>query len=286
LFQQPEVAGIAGNFAVPLANHKAPPVAQFAMVLWQPNRFQPSGQLVATGWDAGSQTGFTPTTSVTAAQLGFQNKPGTSTAQMEGATVGAYINSSDLPPAAGDQKMMIAPEFTFANGNEPVPFAGNGTSLNGSVDLQVPTAQGSEAYVIEYLVFTNPGGVKISFGISMFHDDAPHLTLGSGYDSPSESFILTSPIGLDQRFVAQSSGSAAATGIPWSGWRHFAWSVSETQFADALGYLASIYPGKGVSTDPSQYVLTQLHLNAEFHTEGQPAELGWSMQNLMLWTSP
>jgi hypothetical protein len=77
----------------------------------------------------------------------------------------------------------------------------------------------------------------------------------------------------------------SATGTPWTGWRHFQWTIDQAQFVAALKYLAAKYPGKITSTDPTQYVLVQVHLNAEFHYSPTPAELGWSMRGLNVWVS-
>jgi len=285
LFEQPQVSGIAGHLVVPPATDKPPPQGSFTLVLWQADRFMSNGLLVPTGWDAGTQTGFTPSAAMTG-QLGFQNKPGTSTAQMEADAVGAYINSQDLPQSSADQKMMITPQFTFPLGAQPMPFASPDSSLHGSLDLQVPAATGSDVYVVADLLFEGPNGARISFGIAIFRNGGVSSVVTSGYDSPSNSYILNSPLGVDQRFVTQASNSAAATGTPWSGWRHFEWRVSENQFVDALQYLTGAFPGKLTSTDPVHYVLTKVHLNAEFHTKGQQAELGWSMRGLKLWTTP
>ena len=72
----------------------------------------------------------------------------------------------------------------------------------------------------------------------------------------------------------------------WTGLRHFAWSISQAQFASGLKDLTTRFPAKVTSIDPSQYVLAEIHLNAELHTRGQVAELGWSMQGMKVWTTP
>jgi hypothetical protein len=286
LFEQPQVSGIANHFVVPrAASHTGTPQGAFTMVLWQANPFQSNGELVATGWDAGSKTGFTPSAPM-AAQLGFRNQTGSSTAQMEDDTVGAYINSQDLPPSSADQKMMISPQFTFQSGSEPVPFASAHTVLNGSMDLQIPTAVGSNAYVVADLLFKGANGVRVSYGVAIFRNGRPSPSAGTGLDAPTNSYMLNSPLGLDQRFVTRAANSAPATGTPWTGWRHFEWSISEAQFVSALEYLTAKFPGAVTSTDPAQYLLAEVHLNAEFHDQGKPAALGWSMRQLMLWTTP
>ena len=285
LFAQPSESGISGNLAVPPATNTPVPNGTFELVLWQPDRFTSTGLLVLTGWDAGSKTGFTPSNPAVA-QLGFRDLAGTSTAQMEGDTVGAYINSQDLPPSTADQKMMITPELTFASGSQPMPFASGNATLHGSLDLQVPTAVGPDAYVVLDMLFQTTSGVKISYGVAIFHNGAAPSAVTTGYDSPSNSYKLNSPLGVDQRFVTRASDSAGPTGTPWSGWRHFDWSISEAQFVSALEDLTASYPGQVTSTDPAQYVLAKVHLNAEFHTRGQSADLGWSMRGLQLWTTP
>jgi hypothetical protein len=53
--------------------------------------------------------------------------------------------------------------------------------------------------------------------------------------------------------------------------------VSQAQFVAAINYLIAQYPGKVTTTDPTEYVLAEVHLNAEFHFQPDAAELGWSM---------
>jgi hypothetical protein len=284
LFEQPQESGISGHLVVPLANHTPAPTGVFELVLWQPNPFVSDGELVPTTWDAGAQTGFVPSSPSTM-QLGFQNQNGTTTAQMDGDTVGAYLNSADLPGSPDGQKMMITPQFIFQQGSEPVPFASSTSTLNAEMDLQVPTATGSDTYVVADLLFKDPNGVRVSFGVKIFANGVTQPVVGTGYDEPSSSYMLNSPLGIDQRFVTAASGSGSATGSPWVGWQHFEWSITQAQFAAGLNYLVSQFPGKVQSTDPTQYVLAEVHLNAEFHFQPAAAELGWSMSGWKVWST-
>jgi hypothetical protein len=230
-------------------------------------------------------------------QLGFQNEPGTSTAQMDGDTVGAYINSKDVPSSPVDpggaggcghvtspavQKMMIAPQYTWSTGTEPVPFASSTTVLSGSLDLQVPTASG-DAYVVADLLFEGPNGVRVSYGVKLFGNGVTNPVVGCGYDAPSNSYTIDSPLGVDERFVSKAANSTSDTGVPWQGWQHFEWSISQSQFTAALQYLATQFPGQIQDVDPTQYMLAQVHLNAEINFLPAPAELGWSMRGLQIW---
>lgn len=219
------------------------------------------------------------------AQRGFQDRPGSSTAQMDGDTVGVYLNSADLPSAPAGQKMMITPQFIFTPGSEPVVFVSTTSSLGGSMDLQIPTAVGNDVYAVLDLLFVDANGVRISYGVSIFHNGQRNPAVGSGYDGPSNAFMLNSPIGVDERFVARAPGSASWTGTPWQGFQHFEWSISHAQFAAALNYLSSLNPGAIKSMDPTAYQLKEVHLNAEFHFQPAAAELGWSMRGLKVWTA-
>ncbi|MGO9635835.1 MAG: hypothetical protein ACLPX1_18360 [Steroidobacteraceae bacterium] len=285
LFEQPQESSIAGHLVVPLANHTPPPKGVFGLVLWQPNPNVSNGLLVPTAWDAGAQTGFTPASPLTATQLGFQAKAGTSTAQMDGDTVGAYLNSADLPGAPAGQKMMITPQFIFTAGNEPVPFASSNSSLGASMDLQIPTAVGSDTYVLADFLFVGPNGVRISYGVKIFSNGESTQQTGASYVSDANVYQLNSPLGADPRFVTQAQGSAPATGTPWLGWQHFEWSTTQAQFVAVINYLAAQFPENVQSTDPTQYVLAEVHLNAEFHFQPAPAELGWSMRGWKVWTT-
>jgi hypothetical protein len=285
LFEQPSESGIDKNIWVAHVTKGGMPTGSFDMMVLQPDPHTSTGNLVPTSWDAGSNTGFVPTSPSTA-QLGFTNQAGSSTAQMEGDTVGAYLNSRDLPTTRTNQLMMITPQYRFPPGATPVPFASSTSVLNGELDLQVPMAEGGDTYVTADLLFLDPRGTRISLGVKLFQNEI----LGSGvlgtlYDPSEKVYILNSPLAADQKFLTQVQGSATTTGIPWLGWRHFQWTIDQAQFAAAIKYLVATYPGKITSTDTTQYVLDEVHLNAEFHYSPAPAELGWSMQGLKVWLS-
>ena len=137
LFEQPSLDGIAGNFFVPPAAHKPPPVGIFSLILWQPNPNRGDGMLVPTQWAAGAKTGFYPSAPVDRHQSGFRDIPGTTTVQADGDTVGAYINSADLPAGSHKYKMMITPQYLASPAGRVRPFGQSGRAILISLELQV-----------------------------------------------------------------------------------------------------------------------------------------------------
>ena len=284
LFEQPVMSGISDNFYVAFASRGGMPNGSYDMVIEQPDPFTKTGLLVPTTWDAGSQTGFTPTSPSTA-QLGFRAQAGTSTAQIEGDTVGAYLNSQDLPTTRTNRLMMITPQYRYLPGTEPAPFTSSTAVLNGEVDLQIPMAVGKDTYVTVDLLFLDANGTRISFGFKAFQNGVRGTTVfGSLYDPSENVYIINSPLAPRQQFVSLAPGSSIAGGATWTGYHHFQWTVDQAQFAAALKYLVAKYPGKITSIDPTKYVFSEVHLNAEFMYSPEPAELGWSMQGLKVWT--
>ena len=132
-------------------------------------------------------------------------------------------------------------------------------------------------------MFEDPNGVRISYGVEIFRNGSRPQLVGSGYEVDSNSYMLNSPLGVDQQFVTKAHDSASATGTPWLGWQHFEWSISQAQFVAALDYLVAHSPSKVQLTYPTQYMLVEMHLNAEFHFQPDPAELGWSMHGWKVW---
>lgn len=278
LFQQPgNKPGIAGNLFVPLANKVQPAADEFALILWQRNPFTSNGLLVPNEFDASARTGFA-SGPMAGMQVGFHNTPRSSVAQMYGGTVGVYLNSADLPGTPTSQKMMITPQYTFSA--PPSPFTTSESVLNAEMDLQVPTCVGKDTYIVADHLYEGPAGAQISFGVKLFGDANP--LLGTGYDIDSGSYMINPPLG-DEAYVTATAESAPYQSAVFTGWKHFQWTVARAQFVAALQLLGKTFPGHFPSTDPSQYTLTRIHLNAEFHFNPLPAELGWSMCKWRVW---
>jgi len=291
LFEQPSLDGIAGNFFVPPAAHKPPPVGVFSLILWQPNPNRADGMLVPTQWAAGAKTGFYPSTPVDKHQSGFRDTPGTTTVQADGDTVGAYINSADLPAGSHKDKMMITPQYRVAPGGRVRPFGQSGYAILISLELQIPTAldahsAGSETYVTADLAFMDPNRhTKISYGCNLFHNGHPrgpggHVRL----DTDSQNMMINSAVVSGNEWLTLQRGSAVGQSAPWKGWKVFAFAITEKNFEAGLRALRDSIPT--ASINPADYEFVAFHLNAELHFSDAPAQLGWSMRHVKIVAAP
>jgi hypothetical protein len=264
----------------------------YAMNFVQADRFTGDGMPIVSTADVSAKTGFAPGNPATA-QIGFQNAAGSSTGQMEGNTVGAYLNTNDLVTSVTDQTLMITPEYRWIlppwmDLSAPYPYTDSSTVLYGALDLQVPTAVGgNDVYVNQGHRFMDPTGFEVTFNIGFFHNNATSPGLGLTVDKTGRVYIINNPMGVITTYCTPAVGSAVYSPTPWSGFRHFEWSITYTQFQAALHALDAANPGVLTTFDPSQFRLATTHLNAELHTLGSAAtiELGWSMKNLELWTA-
>jgi hypothetical protein len=294
IFQQPILGGIHGNFHVPPAEHRYPTEQPFNLVLWQPNPNRSDGQLVPTNWLAGKMTGFYPSAPLAEHQAGFRDVAGASTAQIDGDTVGVYLNSADLTAGSHESKMMITPAVMLPKNKIVYPFSAAGSAILNSLELQVPVAisqnrPGNLAYVVINLLFEDrQSKTKISYAVDLFHHSlraAPpppperlqQTELGK-FDPNTQSFQVGNPLAYGSRVVTVVPGSTLFQTTPWKGWRLFQAEINERDFSNALHALEgeTAFHGSG---SPADYRLIEWHLNAELMFGSGPAELGWSMRH-------
>ncbi|MFW5693417.1 MAG: hypothetical protein ACOCWL_04295 [Thermoguttaceae bacterium] len=94
------------------------------MTSWQRSPFTPEGKFIPVDWDAGAKTGLFIPHPRHKHQRGMRPAVGSTTAQMHGGVVGAYLNSADLSaeglddegrplPGSGGYKMMVTPQILF-----------------------------------------------------------------------------------------------------------------------------------------------------------------------------
>lgn len=303
LFAQPEVRDIGDRFYV--AERR--PLGQWVMTSWQHSPFTAEGKFVPVGWDPGPKTGLSIAGPRRNAQRGMQDAAGTTTGQMHGPAVGAYLNSADLSvegrneqgrplPGSGGYKMMITPQILFAPDSIIRPFRRRDSRLDLRLELQVPTAacaerKGSLAYVSAVLLLIDPQTrLRISYITGLFSKRsrmAPSTAIEHiAHDGPSRSWMIQCNVVRDHPWLDLHPHSASYQTAPWRGWRRFSWSIRREHVAAALAALRRQQPEAEASTDPADYQLRSFHLNAEIKYEAAPAEMGWSMRRARIVHAP
>ena len=294
LFLQPSYPdGIGAHFSVTGAAPPYNPVDAFYLHANQPNPYRTDHAFVPVAWPVGDLTGFPVTGDARLYQYGTITPNdatgyGHTAAQMQDDTVGAYLRSADLFAGSPGNRMMIAPLYTFAA--PPAPFSRSGGSLRVSLDLQVPTASDfhipniSNTYTkIDLLFVCAPTGARLSVSCGLFVNNGNPTLEKIGYDPLTFTIIMFAQAQTVSRRITLLPGSSTLQSQKWLGWKHFDFTLSNPQFAGGLGDALSVARAYGytLSTNPADYVLSALHLNAELHyTESTPATLGWSMRGL------
>jgi hypothetical protein len=315
LFQQPELSGVVGedgrsNLLFPAATHTPLPTDRFFLAVWERNPKRPDGLAVPTKQEMSAKTGLHINAPHSNYQSSFADAGDkVSTAQIYGDAVGAYLNSGDLRNGQphgrnSDPTFLITPGIQFSaqppNGpsKQSQVFQDEASSLTMSMELQVPTAvdegaySGCSTYVFMDIGFLQKGTKnKISYNIGLFFHDqswqAGRAKVTTFYDPRSHYFVLGAPLAPDNPYVTVGGGSTPEQGKPWAGFRPFIYKITYDEFGRALEKLAQDFPADSLSRHPEDYVLTDLHLNAEIQylrcrQPNRPVELGWSMRRQKL----
>lgn len=287
IFEQPALDGLAGNFCVPPATKQPPPSGIFSTILWQPNPNRIDGTLYPSTWDAGEKTGFHLQPPVSNYSGSFRSTTGSSTLQIQGDTIGVYLNSADLPAGSPGMKFMITPQYTIPKEARIHPFATPEVSVIATLELQIPTAvdeqvKRNNTYANAVLLFTDAtSGTKLSYTGGFFFNGHANSRENIGYDIPTQSFMIQSPLRTNSTWTTMLPDSAPQQGTPWLGWKKFNFAITEENFKTALLAVKNAAPTSRASMNPADYSLDHFHLNAEMHfqTNAAPTELGWSMRN-------
>lgn len=295
IFKQPELQGVPGNFFVPssaVEKHRYPASPPFKLIFWQGNPFQVNGELVPSTWDARAKTGL-DVGHERDAQYSLKASGPSSTVQVRGRSVGAYLNSADLINSRfrADPAMMITPVIDFPDENI-FPFADRGQKIYQSLKLRIPTAVSQSrphniVYIVsDFLFIDRMTGARLTYEVAFFHQNphAPMLTRAGLiktevglFDKGSRSYQVGSPLSPLARLNVPVEGSALYSTLPWREPRRMAFTISWRNFKTALRSLEA--KGYAGSLNPADYGLRQWHLNAEMQYDRIPTQLGWSLSD-------
>lgn len=302
VFEQPNLDGIAGNLHVPKAEHQYPTEHIFNLLLWQPNPNQADGELVPSHKNVADKTGFQPSGPLEKQQAAFRDADDVTTVQVDGDTVGVFLQSRDLPNQSPGDKLMVTPEVKFPKENRGYPFAQPGVAMVNSLELQIPVAvdqsrPGNITYVTSDFTFEDrQTKAKISYGVHIFHhamratrSPAREQLIKSevhGFDEPSHAYQVGNQLWPGSRVISVLEGSTLFQDQPWTGWRSFKFAITGHNFTTALQALKQKFPEFSGSENPADYALVAWHLNAELKFATGPAELGWSMRHASITLVP
>lgn len=296
IFEQPDLAGVPGNFFVPssaVEKNKYPKSPPFKLIFWQGNPFQADGELVPSNWNAELKTGLDIGEDRNA-QYSLKSSGPSSTVQIKGHSVGAYLNSADLINSRfqADPAMMITPGIDLPD-QSLFPFADPQQELYQSMKLRIPTAVSQSrphntVYVVsDFLFVDRTTGTKITYEVGLFHQNphAPALTpeglikteVGL-FDPGTHSYQVGNPLSPLARLNEPVEGSALYSTLPWPEERHIAFTISWKNFKTGLESL-NAKGGYTGSMNPADYALRQWHLNAEMQYDSTPTQIGWSLSD-------
>jgi hypothetical protein len=264
-FEQPYISEIRGNFCVKCN----PPIGQFNVVQWEQS---PDGPDIPVTWDLGKETGFHPAGDRALSQIGIHNVSGSSGAQMQGNTVGAFINSADFPTGTHANKVITTPNITFKENVRPFE---RDNVLNVSFDLQVPVAhdgntQQSSTYVVSDLTFYDTVSKQsVYVNVMVFKNNLRKPAEFVFFDVDTKMAAALSVANHNAIYCTLASNSEVFQNQPWVGWKSFSYRITKGNF----------------SADPSTWILKRWHLNAELLFDSGSAEMGWSMSGLLITTS-
>ena len=277
LLQQATVTGIAGNLFVAGARGAGggdPPKGTFALVSDQANPLTSSGLFQVNTWDPSALTGFRAS-NPSGAQLAYAATGPTTIAQYEGNTLGVYLQSADLPSGA-DQ--MIAAQTFYAGLNI---FTSSSVVLNESMTLQVPTSSGATPFISVKHFFSGIGamaGNNFDISVLLFHNGAGSPPPAVNYDNHGLAWVSEVALGDSRSAPYVTTVTGAFTGTPYMGFVPLSWSISQAQVIAAIKNINSTQ-GLSWSTDPTQYQITNIHVNAEIRGLPNSDTLGWSMKD-------
>lgn len=259
-------------------------------------------------WSASSVTGFAPTSPGTAQRsiLGTGTSPIT-TGQMEGATVGAYINTADYGNNTNDGKLMITPQIIF---KQPLlsPWAiyssmtlslnlylktasqGAGSNVHGASDMQwVDSTQGANCYPS----FKNCLGISYSTNYFKIQGGANAPGCSFSVDGPSKSIIVSCNAFPGAKYMTLGGGSTTELNAPQSGSLPFSYTVTVAQFQQALNDACPALSGTVTGTKcvtsygtfsltPADWQPGKYHANFEIKLGSGNSQLGFSMDSLTI----
>lgn len=306
-FQQPS-ATLAQNFRVAHSTDtvRLPP-GTFTVHQWQPNPFSATQDDAPATWNMAGYTGLSVPVPLSQSEAGVQNKIGSTGVQLYQGTVGINLNSRDFSATGTANNLVgIMPGYKFPDLSHR-PFAQPNATLVYSVDMQVVTATvtrplnnpkyNGDAYValdLRFVDTTHPQSMAITVCASAFSVYGSQLA-NTGYAPAGGGNVLVkTSINPGSPFISMVPGTAAFRNTVWSGFKTFAISLTADNLGAAILAIqadAALLSSLGLtsasySRNPSDYILSEVHVNSELNYAGRgtytsgSVQMGLSIRNM------
>jgi hypothetical protein len=200
---------------------------------------------------------------------------------------------------------MMTPEYIFPQ--TKAVYAAPNSGVNFTFNMQIPTATNPnnyndcQTYASMDLIFVPipslKSTVQIAYEVSMFFNHhgwvAGQPVYNISQDPKTKDLQMLTPLVTEASAYVQLT-SGFNTGTPWKGFKPFNFTITYNNFQNGLKALAGSYSIP--STNPSDWLLSSVHMNTEMQILGCPAigstnpaggtfgpvELGWSMGQLKI----
>ncbi|WP_152621998.1 hypothetical protein [Archangium violaceum] len=249
------------------------------------------------GWNLGDFTGATVPGPLLNYQVGYDpasyggsaveihtETDGTTTYPVFGAMMNTWNYQRHIDPydlAAAQVKYRWPPS------EDKRPWAhGNTSVFHFSFQLQVPSVYvtpGARAYIGP--VFTvddmsQPGRyfwINLNVLDNTGDPNHPGVTVESiSWDLGTGTAQVGSYLGNGTQYVTKASSSYSSTTVPWTGWRWYGFSVSYAQLQQMINDVNQKFPDSNFSTNPGDYRIGMLMIDAEIAWPLGNAYLGYS----------
>ncbi len=196
---------------------------------------------IISGWNVGEFTGVESPTPVGNYQLGVDNAAyGSSAVQMSGTTVGAMVNTLNIPGGSGYNNNLANAQvqYKWIASDNLRPWAHTTSNFNFSFKLQIPKSHfsgGAVGYVLASFLVTDGKGHNLwiqpqVYDVRGVNSNGIHEFVG--YDKGTATVFVNTMYGPGTRYCTQSSGSSSSTGSTWSGWQVYSESIQPDEITE------------------------------------------------------
>ncbi len=210
----------------------------------------------------------------------------------DGSIFGVLIDTASWDTRGlGKQPLPFMAEWAPAD-VRPRPFAAGAQNFYVSWDMQIPTAPAggcdrtghSCAEAVLYVIMKEVVSRRsVAYGFNVFDTRGlSQAVIQSSIDNGpggTGAIIVDSPAGSDTPYAVPSHSDAFQFKA-WRGWKHFEFHFTTATFRSAIALANKRLGNRILSTNPTDYEVTDIQLDTEIEWRGGPnTKLGYSLRH-------